>query len=116
MTAGADWPAWWPYVVILVAGWLATDAWRYLGVIAAGRLTETSPVFIWVKAVATALLAGLIARLMLFPEGGLAASPLWLRLGAMAIGFAVFRMARNSVLLGILAAEAVLIGGVLLLS
>ncbi len=53
---------------------------------------------------------------MLFPEGGLAASPLWLRLGAMAVGFAVFRLARNSVLLGILAAEAVLIAGALLLS
>jgi hypothetical protein len=24
--------AWWPYIFIAVAGWLATDLWRWLGV------------------------------------------------------------------------------------
>lgn len=31
---------WWPYVFILVAGWLATDSWRFLGVYLGGRISE----------------------------------------------------------------------------
>ena len=32
----------WPYLVIIVAGWLATDLWRWLGVLAGNRLQEGS--------------------------------------------------------------------------
>ena len=102
---------WWPYAVILLAGWLATDIWRWLGVILAGRLREDSEIMVWVRAVATALVAGVIARLMLFPTGVLADSPLALRVAAIIIGFAVFKLTRERVLVGILAAETVLIGG-----
>lgn len=102
---------WWPYAVILLAGWLATDVWRWLGVLLAGKLREDSEIMVWVRAVATALVAGVIARLILFPTGVLADSPLTLRIAAIIVGFAVFKATREKVLIGILAAEVVLIGG-----
>ena len=106
---------WWPYVMILVAGWLATDIWRWLGVFAGGRLREDGELLIWVRCVATALVAGVISKLILFPQGVLAETPLWLRLVATAFGFAVFFASRQRVFVGVLAAEAFLISGWLLL-
>jgi hypothetical protein len=101
----------WPYAFILVAGMLPTIVWRWAGVIAAGRLDETGEVFTWVRCVATALVAGVITRLILFPEGALATAPMALRLAAVAAGFAVFKLAGERILAGIIAAELVLIGG-----
>lgn len=103
--------AWWPYLFILLAGGLATDIWRWLGVLAGDRLHEDSEALIWVRAVATALVAGVIGKLILFPAGALAAAPVALRLGAAAAGFAAFAAARQSVFVGVLTAEAVLLGG-----
>lgn len=104
---------WWPFLFILVAGTLATDMWRVLGVLFAGRLRENSELFAYVNAVATALVAGVIAQLLFFPSGSLAATPLWLRLAAVGIGFAVFRMRGQNVLAGVIAGEVVLIAGFL---
>ena len=33
---------WWPYLFILIAGWFATDIWRYAGVLLGRKLDETS--------------------------------------------------------------------------
>ena len=107
--AGAAW--WWPYAFILVAGGLATDLWRWLGVLAGGRLRPDSELLVWVRAVATALVAGVIGRLILFPAGALVETPLLLRVSAAAFGWLVFRAAGGSVLAGVVAAEAALIGG-----
>ncbi|MCV0427711.1 MAG: AzlD domain-containing protein [Roseibium sp.] len=106
---------WWPYVMILVAGWLATDVWRWIGVFAGGKLREDSEMLIWVRCVATALVAGLIAKLILFPQGVLADTPLWLRLAAAGFGFAAFLVSRQKVIVGVLVAEVLLISGWLLL-
>lgn len=100
----------WPYLVIAFAGWLATDMWRLIGVAVSTRVKETSEVFVWVKAVATALVAGIIARLILFPAEPLAGLPLVLRIAAVAIGFSAYRLGGRSVFLGVFAAELALIG------
>jgi len=97
---------WWPWLFILTAGWLANDLWRFLGVAFSGRLTETSPVFAYVKAVATALVAGVIAQLVLFPTGELAATSATLRVGAVAVGFLAFRLMRQNILAGVAVGEA----------
>ena len=102
---------WWPWLFILAAGWLANDMWRFLGVAFSGRLTETSPVFAYVKAVATALVAGVIAQLILYPTGDLAATSATLRLGGVAIGFAAFRLARQHILVGVAAGEVAFVVG-----
>ena len=102
---------WWPYLFILIAGTLATEMWRWLGVIAGGALRENSQALIWVKAVATALVAAVVGQLVLFPSGELAATPAWLRIAAAAFGWLAFWSARQSVLVGVLAAEALLAAG-----
>lgn len=84
---------WWPYIVIAVAGWLATDIWRWLGVLAGNRLDEDSEALHWVRAVATALVMAVTAKLIVFPTGTLAESPLWLRLFAAGMGFGAFLIA-----------------------
>jgi len=100
-----------PYLFILLAGFLATDIWRWLGVLAGNRLHDDSEVLNWVKAVATALIAGVIGKLILFPTGALAAAPVALRLVAAAIGWGAFMAVRKNVLAGVVAAELVLVIG-----
>ena len=102
---------WWPYLFILIAGTLATEVWRWLGVVAGGALEEDSEALTWVKAVATALVAGVVGQLIIFPTGELAATPVWLRIAAAALGWLAFRVAKKSVLVGVLTAEAVLLCG-----
>ncbi|SDR39294.1 AzlD domain-containing protein [Pseudovibrio sp. Tun.PSC04-5.I4] len=102
---------WWPYAMILVAGFLATECWRWFGVVAAGRLREDSLLFAWVRAVATALIAGIISRLILFPDGVLADVPVWLRIAAVIGGIIGYKVLNDRLMAGILSAEFVLIGG-----
>jgi branched-subunit amino acid transport protein len=101
---------WWPYLFILIAGWLANDMWRMLGVVLAGRLSDDSAVFTYVKSVATALVAGVIAQLVFLPSGSLGLAPMWLRLLSVAAGFAAYKASRDNVLVAVLAGEAVLLG------
>lgn len=103
----------WPYVVIIVAGWLATDFWRWMGVLAGNRLQEGSEALNWVRAVATALVMAVTAKLVVFPTGALEASPLWLRLVAAGIGFAAFLLSGQRVIVGVVVPLAILGAGLI---
>jgi uncharacterized YccA/Bax inhibitor family protein len=102
---------WWHFLFILIAGWLATDMWRFLGVYFGGRISEASDALVLVRAVATALVAAVIGNLVVFPSGALADTPLLLRIVAAAAGFVAYLMLGRRVLIGIIAAEFVLIAG-----
>ncbi len=106
--------AWWPYLFIFLAGSVATDMWRFLGVYFAGHVDESAEILVFVRALATALVAAVIAKLILYPEGALALTPVWLRIGAAAAGFAAYLGTGKKVYAGVLGAEAVLIGGILM--
>ena len=102
----------WPYLYIAIAGWLATDIWRWSGVLVGTRLDENSEVLNWVRAVATALVAAVIAKMIFFPTGTLETSPLWLRLGAVVFGALCFFFGgRFRQILGIAAAMGFLAAG-----
>lgn len=105
---------WWPYLFILVAGWLATDSWRFLGVYFGGRISEESDAIVFVRCIATALVAAVIGNLIVFPSGALATTSLLLRIGAVAAGFAAYLLVRRSVVLSIVVAETVLLAGIML--
>ena len=105
---------WWPYAFILLAGILPTEVWRSLGVLAAGRLDEGTPAFAYVRAVATALVAAVIAQLVVFPTGVLAGAPIWLRVGAALTGFAAMEAAGRRGWVGIVVAELMLLAGLVL--
>ena len=100
-----------PYLVLIVAGFRPNEVWRMLGIVVAHGLDEGSELVVWVRAVATGLLAGVVAKIILFPPGGLADVRLTVRLLAIGVGFLAFVAVRRSVLAGVLAGEAVLILG-----
>jgi len=102
-----------PYLALFLVGFLPSEIWRWLGLVLGRGLDEESEIILWVRAVATALVAGVIARVALFPPGALAGLPLALRLGALACGFLAFLLFRRSPFAGVLAGEAALIAGAL---
>jgi hypothetical protein len=103
-----------PYLMLVLVGFLPNEIWRLIGVVLARGLDEEADVVAWVRAVATAVLAAVIARIVVLPPGALAATPAAVRIGAMALGFAGFLLIRRSALAGILVGEAVLILGTVL--
>lgn len=107
-------PMFYAYLLVIVAGFLPTDVFRFAAVLFSRRIDEDSETLRFVRAVATALLAGVIARLVLAPTGDLAGVPLWIRLATIAVGVACYFLFRKSVLAGVLAAEVVIVGGAIL--
>ncbi|HWV53318.1 AzlD domain-containing protein [Pseudorhodoplanes sp.] len=105
----------WPYVVLILVGFLPNEIWRLLGFAVARGIDEGSELFVWVRAVATGVLAAVIAKLIFFAPGALATVPLSVRLVAMVAGFAGFIAFRRSVFAGVATGEAVLILGAFLL-
>ena len=104
---------WWPFLFILIAGWLATDAWRFLGVYLGDRISEDSDLLVLVRALATALVAAVIGNLIVFPSGALAETSLALRLISAAVGFLAYLWLGRKVLVGIVVAEVALLVGML---
>lgn len=105
---------WWSYLFILIAGSVATDIWRFLGVYFAGSIKEDAEVLVFVRSLATALVAAVIAKLILYPGGALGASPVELRIGAAAAGFLAYLFSGKRVYAGVGMAEAILIGGMMI--
>ena len=97
------------YLVLFAAGFLVTEIWRWLGLLVGGRLDVNGEVFQWVRAVATALVAGMVTRMVLFPAGGLADIPLSVRLAAFAGGFACYFLVQRSLAAGVAGGAALLI-------
>jgi branched-subunit amino acid transport protein len=98
-------------LVLVVAGFLPNEVWRMLGLWFGGGVDEGSEVLIWVRAVATAILAGVIAQILVQPPGALASVPDGLRYGAVAAGFAVFMVTRRSIFAGVVCGEIVMLAG-----
>jgi hypothetical protein len=101
------------YALLLLVGFLPNEIWRMLGLLVARGIDEDSEFFVWSRAVAIAVLAGVIAKIILLPPGTLASVPLSIRLGAIACGFAAFLALRRSVFAGVAAGEVVLTLGAL---
>ena len=95
----------------MLAGFLPNEVWRWLGVIFSTGLNEDAEILVWVRAVATAILAGVIAKLTMFAPGVLATVPPNVRVAAIVIGFLAFLLIRRSVFAGVLAGEIALVAG-----
>ena len=103
-----DWHA---LAILFVAGVIPNQIWRMLGLWFGGGIDESSELLVWVRAVATAILAGIIAQIVVQPPGALASVPDWLRYGAVAAGFAVFMLTKRSIFAGVIAGEIVMLAG-----
>ncbi len=91
--------AWW----FIIVGALVTYAWRGAGVALSGRIDPNSALMRWTASVAYALLAGLIARLIVAPQGALGEVALWVRLSAAAVSLIAYFICRRSIPLGVAA-------------
>jgi Branched-chain amino acid transport protein (AzlD) len=101
----------WPYLVLMLVGYLPNEIWRLLGLVLARGLNEDSEIVVWSRAVATAIIAGVIAKLILFSIGALATIPLPMRVTAALCGFLAYLAVRRSVFVGVAVGEAVLLLG-----
>lgn len=87
------------------------EPWRWLGLALGRNIEVDGPLFRWVRAVATALVAGLVTRLVLYPAGALSNVPLLVRLLAFAGGIAAFYLIRRNLAAGVAAASLILLAG-----
>jgi hypothetical protein len=101
------------YLVLILVGFLPSEIWRWLGMVLGHGLDEDSEIILWVRGVATALIAAVVARIIFIPPGTLAGVPLSVRVAALAIGFLAFLLIRRSAFAGVLIGEAALVIGAL---
>lgn len=104
-----DWHA---LLVLFLAGFLPNEIWRMIGVWFGAGLDEGSELLVWVRAVATAILAGVIAQILIQPPGALATVPDWLRYAAVAGGCVVFLATRRSIFAGVVSGELLMLAGI----
>ena len=103
-----------PYLALILLGFLPSEVWRWIGILVGRGLDENSEFVLWVRGVATALIAAVVARIVLIPPGALASVPLSVRLAALGLGFLAFLLMRCSSFAGVLIGEAVLVIGALM--
>jgi len=103
-----DWHA---LAILVVAGVIPNPFWRMLGLWFGGGIDEGSELLMWVRVVATAILAGVIAEIVVQPPGALASVPEWLRYTAVLVGFAGFMASRKSIFTGVVCGEIVIVAG-----
>ena len=103
-----DWHA---LVMLVLTGVIPNQVWRMLGLWLGSGLDEGSDLLMWVKAVATAILAGVIAQILVQPPGALASIPPVLRYGALAVGLVAFMLTRRSIFAGVVAGEIAMLAG-----
>ena len=80
-------------LILVLAGFLPNEIWRMAGLWFGAGVDESSEILVWVRAVATAILAGVIAQILV------------------AAGFAVFMLTRRSIFAGVVSGEVVLLAG-----
>jgi branched-subunit amino acid transport protein len=102
---------WYSIAVLFVAGVIPNQIWRMLGLWFGGGVDEGSELLVWVRAVATAILAGVIAQIVVEPPGALAGVPDGLRYGAVAAGLVVFLLTRRSIFAGVATGEVFMLAG-----
>ena len=76
-------------IVILVTSF-ATYLSRFLGVVSAEKIKETSKIFKWFNCLAYSTLAALIARIVIFPAGALAEADYFIRFIVIVVSLIIF--------------------------
>jgi membrane associated rhomboid family serine protease len=102
-----------PYALLILVGFLPNEVWRMLGVVLARGLNEDSQVIVFARATATAILTGVVGKLVIFAPGALASVSVSVRIGAAALGLVAYWLARRSVLAGVVVATLAMMAGML---
>ncbi len=104
-----------PYALLILVGFLPNEVWRVLGIVLARGLDEESQIIVFARATATAILTGVVGKLVIFAPGALANVSVAVRVGATALGVVAYLLARRSVLAGVVVATLAMVAGVLVL-
>lgn len=94
------------FLYLFLAGVCANGVWRVAGIALSNNLSEEGAIIQWAKTVSIALVAGLVARFIFDPPGGLVHVWMPVRFGTFAAGVAVFYFTRQNIGYGILATMA----------
>ena len=82
-------------IVIFVTS-LATYLSRFLGVVSAEKIKETSKIFKWFNCLAYSTLAALIARIVIFPNGALNEVDYLIRIIVVILSIIVFFLTKKN--------------------
>ena len=83
-------------LIVIVVTSLATYLSRFLGVISAERIKETSKMFRWFNCLAYSTLAALIARIVIFPSGSLSEIDYLIRFVVVIISVIIFYLTKKN--------------------
>ncbi len=96
------------YLALAAGGFAVTYVWRLLGVVAVKNIDPEGTLLLWVRAVATALVAALVMRITFSPAGALADTAVASRAAGLAVGVGAYYLLRRRVEWGVAAAVATL--------
>ena len=83
-------------VIVIIITSLATYLSRFLGVVSAEKIKETSKMFRWFNCLAYSTLAALIARIVIFPSGSLSEIDYLIRLIVVILSVVVFYLTKKN--------------------
>ena len=83
-------------VIVIIITSLATYLSRFLGVISAEKIKETSKMFRWFNCLAYSTLAALIARILVFPSGALSEIDYLIRIIVVSLSVVVFYLTKKN--------------------
>ena len=83
-------------VIVIIVTSLATYLSRFLGVISAEKIKETSKMFRWFNCLAYSTLAALIARMITFPSGSLNEVDYFIRFIVVFLSIIIFYLTRKN--------------------
>tara|TARA_B100000902_G_scaffold332248_1_gene330111 strand:+ start:420 stop:743 length:324 start_codon:yes stop_codon:yes gene_type:complete len=83
-------------LTVIIITSLATYLSRFLGVLSAEKIKETSRMFRWFNCLAYSTLAALIARIVIFPSGSLSEIDYLIRFVVVILSIAVFYLTNKN--------------------
>ena len=83
-------------ILVIIVTSLATYLSRFLGVVSAEKIKETSKMFRWFNCLAYSTLAALIARIIIFPSGSLNEVDYFIRFIVVFLAIVIFYLSRKN--------------------
>ena len=83
-------------LIVIIVTSIATYLSRFLGVVSAEKIKETSKMFRWFNCLAYSTLAALIARIVIFPSGTLSEVDYMIRFIVVILSIAIFYLTKKN--------------------
>ena len=83
-------------IIVIIVTSLATYLSRFLGVVSAEKIKETSKMFRWFNCLAYSTLAALIARIIIFPSGSLSEIDYLVRFVIVILSVVIFYLTKKN--------------------